>query len=82
MSPPMPRARPTLLVTDSDVTAPGTVVRIPRLPHCQRVVLEVFLVQRLVLHVSRLLGRDIDASVFRRLDTKVDSPADAVGWVA
>lgn len=63
---------PILLVTDSDVTARASVVRIPELPPSQRGVVQVALMQRLVLHVGEALGRDVDASVFRRLDTKVD----------
>lgn len=66
------QAAPTLLVTDRPVTAAGSIITIPDLPDCQRNVVEVALLQRLVLHVGQLLGRDVDATVFRRLDTKID----------
>jgi glucosamine--fructose-6-phosphate aminotransferase (isomerizing) len=67
---------PILLVTDTDVTAPASIIRIPQLPPSQRVVVQVALMQRLVLHVGSVLGRDVDASVFRRLDTKVDTVSE------
>jgi glucosamine--fructose-6-phosphate aminotransferase (isomerizing) len=67
---------PILLVTDTDIAAPASIVRIPQLPPCQRAVVQVALVQRLVLHVGAVLGRDVDASVFRRLDTKVEDAGE------
>ncbi|GGL98447.1 SIS domain-containing protein [Nakamurella endophytica] len=70
---------PVLLVTDRPVQSPATTITIPELPACQRAVVEVALLQRLVIHVGAVLGRDLDASVFRRLDTKIDSTDELTG---
>lgn len=65
---------PILLITDEDVSAPARVIRIPSsFTATQRSLIEIVLVQRLVSLVGAVRGIDIDAKVFRRLDTKVDS---------
>ncbi|SFU11367.1 SIS domain-containing protein [Arthrobacter sp. ov118] len=64
---------PILLVTDQDVSAPASIIRIPELPAAPRSILEVALLQRLVQHTADAAGRDIEARAFTRLDTKVDS---------
>jgi len=64
---------PILLITDEEVTAPASIIRIPALPAAQRSILEVALLQRLVQHTAAAVGRDIEARAFTRLDTKVDS---------
>jgi glutamine---fructose-6-phosphate transaminase (isomerizing) len=69
---------PILLVTDSDCRVSGArVVRLPRLDACQRAVLETVVAQQLVVAVGRLRGVAMDEDVFKRLDTKVDSVAQA-----
>lgn len=69
---------PVLLVTDEDVDAPATVVRIPVLPPTQRVLVEVALLQRLVQHTAAAAGKDLEARAFTRYDTKVDSVQQVV----
>lgn len=65
---------PTLLITDDDVSAPASVIRIPSgLSPSRRALVEIVLAQRLVLLVSEANGVSVDSTVFRRLDTKVDS---------
>lgn len=73
------RDAPTLLITDRPVRSSARTITIPDLPDCQRSVVEVALLQRLVIHVGQILDRDIDSSVFRRLDTKIDSTAELAG---
>jgi len=68
---------PILLVTDTDVTAPASIIRMPRgLTSSQRSLLEVILAQRLVTLVGEISGVSVDSTVFTRLDTKVDSAAE------
>ncbi|WP_432522179.1 SIS domain-containing protein [Kineococcus sp. SYSU DK006] len=74
---------PVLLVVDLDAdevefgttadTSAVSVVRLPALPPAQRVVVQVALLQQLVLHTARALGRDVEDRAFTRYDTKVDS---------
>jgi glutamine---fructose-6-phosphate transaminase (isomerizing) len=69
---------PILLVTDADCTARrARVVRLPHLEACQRAVLETVVAQVLVVAIGRLRGIAIDEDVFTRLDTKVDTVAEA-----
>jgi glucosamine--fructose-6-phosphate aminotransferase (isomerizing) len=65
---------PILLLTDEDVLAPARIIRIPAgFSPSQRSLIEIVLMQRLVSLVGEVNGMDVDATVFRRLDTKVDS---------
>ncbi|MBT2588502.1 SIS domain-containing protein [Arthrobacter sp. ISL-95] len=64
---------PILLITDEDVAAAATIIRIPQLTAVQRSVLEVALMQRLVQHTAAAFGRNIEDRAFTRYDTKVDS---------
>lgn len=65
---------PVLLISDHDVTAPARIIRIPSgFTASQRSLLEIVLMQRLVSLVGAAGGVDVDAAVFRRLDTKIDS---------
>lgn len=64
---------PILLITDEDVTASATIIRIPQLNAVQRSVVEVALLQRLVQHTANAFGRNIEDRAFTRYDTKVDS---------
>ncbi|MDQ0822428.1 glucosamine--fructose-6-phosphate aminotransferase (isomerizing) [Arthrobacter sp. V4I6] len=64
---------PILLITDEDVAASATIIRIPQLSAVQRAVLEVALMQRLVQHTADAFGRNIEDRAFTRYDTKVDS---------
>lgn len=64
---------PILLITDDDVAASATIIRIPHLGAVQRSVLEVALMQRLVQHTADAFGRNIEDRAFTRYDTKVDS---------
>jgi len=64
---------PILLVSDEEVDASATVIRIPSLPPTQRVLVEVALLQRLVQHTAAAAGKDVEARAFTRYDTKVDS---------
>jgi glucosamine--fructose-6-phosphate aminotransferase (isomerizing) len=69
---------PILLITDEDIDAPASVLRIPSLPAAQRSVIEVALLQRLVQHTATALGRDIEVRAFTRYDTKVTSVQQVV----
>lgn len=64
---------PILLITDEDLEASATIIRIPQLSAVQRSVLEVALMQRLVQHTADAFGRNIEDRAFTRYDTKVDS---------
>ena len=50
-----------------------SVLRLPALPPAQRVGVQVALLQQLVLHTARALGRNVEDRAFTRYDTKVDS---------
>ncbi|MCO5968089.1 SIS domain-containing protein [Actinoallomurus soli] len=63
-----------LFITDRDVsTSAGRVIRLPEVSACRRAILEIVVLQLLLRSTARLLSADIDASVFRRLDTKIDA---------
>ncbi len=65
---------PILLVSDRDITAPVRIIRLPGgFTPCQRSLTEIVLMQRLISLVGEANDTDIDATTFRRLDTKVDS---------
>ncbi|MGO4595171.1 SIS domain-containing protein [Leifsonia sp. 2TAF2] len=69
---------PILLIADDDVSAPASIVRIPRMPATQRAYVEVVLLQRLVQLTAAAIGKDIEERAFTRYDTKVDSVQQVV----
>ncbi len=63
---------PVLLITDTPQTLPGVeTLTLPALPPSQRVVLELLAMELLTIQLGVLLGRDINAGIVERLDTKI-----------
>lgn len=63
---------PVLLITDTPQTIPGVeTLTLPSLPPLQRLTLELLAMELLAIHLGAVLGRDIDAGIVERIDTKI-----------
>jgi glucosamine--fructose-6-phosphate aminotransferase (isomerizing) len=68
---------PILFMSDQEAPASARLVHVPSgFTSSQRALVEIVLLQRLVSLVGEANGVDVDGTVFRRLDTKVDSVED------
>jgi glucosamine--fructose-6-phosphate aminotransferase (isomerizing) len=61
---------PVLLITDTPQSLPSVETLI--LPPLQRLALELLAMELLAIHLGAVLGRDIDAGIVERLDTKIN----------
>lgn len=67
---------PVLLITDTPQAIAGVeTLTLPSLPSLQRLALELLVMDLLAIHLGTALGRDIDAGIVERLDTKISGEA-------